>query len=118
MLLRFFQDISTFEVSHEYPEGLVIQASNVAGSKAQFRRLAGPESQTPYFLVIPRRADEAVMATDEPMYGIVHMLVNRPSIRVSLHEPDGPGQAWFVLVNSTTRILMPTYDPTWLAEGM
>lgn len=116
MILRFYEHQILWEAVPGCPQGLVIQANQVAGNVEKQQIGTDPE---PYWQIIATRADVAVMAADEPLYGTYHLLVSRPLRRVTLHAADTHHipNCWYVTINTEARILLPDFNPEWRAHA-
>ncbi len=104
MILRFFPH-GMWEADPAESRRLLIEATNVAGSKVSIARLGS--------LTVVRwsvRVNEDVGSTRP--YNTYNMLVGRPSQHVVLMAPHDEYTHWSVLINHQARILMPGFDPT------
>lgn len=117
MILVFNDAELRWDAIATYDEGLVVRASRIGGSNVHFRRLlTSPEGQDPYWLIRPRWGGTLFNGTK--VYNAHNFMVGSPGRLVILRAPERPSKPWAVTVEDQARILMPTYDPEWEAEGL
>lgn len=119
MILSFKQAQPLWTVNPTYHEGLIIQASHIAGAGTHWRRIDSGVQEDLFWVIRARDNRQGAMALGEEPFSPLHLLVSRPSFRVTLQPPrSGPQESWSVYVNDDVRILMPEFDPAWTGEDL